>query len=80
MSIHAKRAAVAGAVVLAFGFVRITWPLLTLLTGLDSGSGGLGAVLLDPIEALVYVGLAVIIGGLVYWVSEQASHRSTAPR
>jgi len=74
MSIHAKRAAAVVALFAVFTVVRIAWPFLTELV---SSSGGLGAVLINPVEILME---GLIVWVLTYWLSKWWSRRLTASR
>lgn len=70
MSIHSKRAAVVIALVTIFLAVRMTRGIVR------TGSDVRVAVSFGPAEALVvFVVPAVIIGGLVFWLSRRASRR-----
>jgi hypothetical protein len=72
MSIHAKRAAAVVALFVVFTAVRMAWPFLTELV---SGSGGLGAVMINPAEIVVE---GLIAWVLTYWLSKSWSRRPTA--
>lgn len=74
MSIHAKRAAAVVALFVVFTVVRIAWPFLTELV---SGSGGLGAVLINPVEILME---GLIVWVLTYVLSKWWSRRPTVSR
>jgi len=74
MSIHAKRAAVVVVLFILFTIVRPLWPLLTAFV---TGSGALGAAVFDPVE---FVGEALIVWVLTYWLSKWWSRRSMAAR
>ena len=72
MSIHAKRAAVAVALFFVFTLVHLAWPFLSAFF---SGSGALGAFLVDPLEIAVE---ALIVWSLTYWLSTLWSRRAAA--
>jgi hypothetical protein len=74
VSIHAKRAAAVVALFVLFTVVRIAWPFLTTFA---SGSGGLGALLINPAEILME---GLIVWVLTYWLSKWWSRRLTASR
>jgi hypothetical protein len=64
MSVHAKRAAVAVALVTMWTVVRVGRPLVTALTAGGTASGGLGAASFGPGQALV----VLVFPALLVWV------------